>query len=91
MPWFKEPPKRTSAAPILQSYWLTPPDPVSLSSLRATIHVVLATTYSFQAVEYDNHFFVNPGSASGAWTGAVNGFVASMLSQTLDSAADSFL
>lgn len=31
---------------------------------------------SFQAVEYDNRFFVNPGSASGAWTGSFNGCVA---------------
>ena len=29
----------------------------------------------FQAIEYDGHFFVNPGSATGAWTGAWNGSV----------------
>ncbi|TFY80256.1 hypothetical protein EWM64_g3752 [Hericium alpestre] len=28
---------------------------------------------SFQAIEYDNRFFVNPGSATGAWTGTFNG------------------
>jgi len=28
---------------------------------------------SFQAIEYDNHFFVNPGSATGAWSGAFKG------------------
>ncbi|KAJ7925157.1 Metallo-dependent phosphatase [Mycena leptocephala] len=27
----------------------------------------------FQAREHDNKFFVNPGSATGAWTGAFNG------------------
>lgn len=30
---------------------------------------------SFQAVEYDGRFFVNPGSATGAWIGNVNGSV----------------
>lgn len=29
----------------------------------------------FQAVEYDGRFFVNPGSATGAWTGLWNGCV----------------
>ena len=29
----------------------------------------------FQAIEYDNKFFVNPGTATGAWTGAYNGYV----------------
>ena len=29
----------------------------------------------FQAVEYDGRFFVNPGSATGAWTGLWNGYV----------------
>jgi vacuolar protein sorting-associated protein 29 len=29
--------------------------------------------YRFQAIEYDGKFFVNPGSATGAWTGACNG------------------
>ena len=29
----------------------------------------------FQAIEYDNKFFVNPGTATGAWTGAFNGHV----------------
>jgi hypothetical protein len=28
----------------------------------------------FQAVEYDGRFFVNPGSATGAWTGLWNGY-----------------
>ena len=30
---------------------------------------------SFQAVEYDSRFFLNPGSASGAWTGSLSGCV----------------
>jgi len=30
-------------------------------------------THTFQAVEYDGRFFVNPGSATGAWTGLWNG------------------
>lgn len=42
--------------------------------------------HSFQAVEYDGHFFVNPGSASGAWIGAVNGCV--FLTQTPNHRAD---
>jgi predicted phosphodiesterase len=29
----------------------------------------------FQAIEHDGHFFVNPGSATGAWTGQWNGYV----------------
>ena len=29
----------------------------------------------FQAVEYDGRFFVNPGSATGAWIGNINGYV----------------
>jgi vacuolar protein sorting-associated protein 29 len=32
--------------------------------------------YRFQAIEMDNKFFVNPGSATGAWTGSFNGYVA---------------
>ncbi|KAG6844850.1 Vacuolar protein sorting-associated protein 29 [Tephrocybe sp. NHM501043] len=32
-----------------------------------------AYTFSFQAIEKDNKFFVNPGSATGAWSGAFNG------------------
>lgn len=31
--------------------------------------------FRFQAVEYDGRFFVNPGSATGAWTGLWNGCV----------------
>jgi vacuolar protein sorting-associated protein 29 len=27
----------------------------------------------FQAIEFDHRFFVNPGSATGAWTGAYSG------------------
>ncbi|KAL1744269.1 Metallo-dependent phosphatase-like protein [Schizophyllum fasciatum] len=30
-------------------------------------------THTFQALEYDNRFFVNPGSATGAWSGNVKG------------------
>ncbi|KAI0757896.1 Metallo-dependent phosphatase-like protein [Irpex lacteus] len=30
-------------------------------------------THTFQAVEYDGRFFMNPGSATGAWIGSVNG------------------
>nr|GAT57690.1 retrograde transporter [Mycena chlorophos] len=30
-------------------------------------------THTFQAREHDNRFFVNPGSATGAWTGAFSG------------------
>lgn len=39
---------------------------------------------SFQAREHDNKFFVNPGSATGAWTGAFNGYILyASLSNTL--------
>ncbi|EIN08736.1 Metallo-dependent phosphatase, partial [Punctularia strigosozonata HHB-11173 SS5] len=31
--------------------------------------LVSGHTHTFQAVEYDNRFFVNPGSATGAWNG----------------------
>ncbi|TDL24627.1 Metallo-dependent phosphatase [Rickenella mellea] len=30
-------------------------------------------THKFQAIEHENRFFVNPGSATGAWTGLSNG------------------
>ncbi len=33
------------------------------------------TSLRFQAVEYDGRFFVNPGSATGAWIGTYNGYV----------------
>ncbi|ESK86801.1 vacuolar protein sorting-associated protein 29 [Moniliophthora roreri MCA 2997] len=35
--------------------------------------LVSGHTHGVQAIEYDNKFFVNPGSATGAWTGLVNG------------------
>ncbi|KAK1220323.1 Vacuolar protein sorting-associated protein 29 [Marasmius sp. AFHP31] len=35
--------------------------------------LVSGHTHNVQAVEYDNRFFVNPGSATGAWTGLFNG------------------
>jgi len=47
----------------------------SLSSLARQMDVdvlVSGHTHTFQALEYDNKFFVNPGSATGAWTGAYN-------------------
>ncbi|KAF8551654.1 Metallo-dependent phosphatase [Imleria badia] len=31
--------------------------------------LVSGHTHTFQAIEYDGRFFVNPGSATGAWTG----------------------
>ncbi|EIW78713.1 Metallo-dependent phosphatase [Coniophora puteana RWD-64-598 SS2] len=31
--------------------------------------LVSGHTHTFQAIEYDGKFFVNPGSATGAWTG----------------------
>ncbi|KAF8345015.1 Metallo-dependent phosphatase [Amanita rubescens] len=45
----------------------------SLSSIARQMDVdvlVSGHTHAFQAVEYDHRFFVNPGSATGAWTGA---------------------
>ena len=30
--------------------------------------------HRFQAIEYDGKFFVNPGTATGAWTGLFNGY-----------------
>lgn len=41
--------------------------PFSLRSFASEV------SFSFQAVEYDNKFFVNPGTATGAWTGSHNG------------------
>ncbi|KAK7030426.1 Vacuolar protein sorting-associated protein 29 [Paramarasmius palmivorus] len=35
--------------------------------------LVSGHTHNVQAIEYDNKFFVNPGSATGAWTGLFNG------------------
>ncbi|KZT07859.1 Metallo-dependent phosphatase [Laetiporus sulphureus 93-53] len=48
----------------------------SLSAIARQLDVdvlVSGHTHTFQAVEYDGRFFVNPGSATGAWTGAVHG------------------
>ncbi|KAK2464463.1 hypothetical protein APHAL10511_003611 [Amanita phalloides] len=45
----------------------------SLSSIARQMDVdvlVSGHTHAFQAAEYDHRFFVNPGSATGAWTGA---------------------
>lgn len=38
---------------------------------------------SFQAIEYDGRFFVNPGSATGAWTGSYNGYSPCIISSAL--------
>jgi len=46
----------------------------SLSSIARQMDVdvlVSGHTHTFQALEYDGRFFVNPGSATGAWTGAL--------------------
>lgn len=32
-------------------------------------------THKFEAVEHSGHFFLNPGSATGAWTGLIKGCV----------------
>lgn len=42
--------------------------------LRLSLRFHYSGIPSFQAVEMDNKFFVNPGSATGAWTGAFNGY-----------------
>ncbi|TFL00719.1 Metallo-dependent phosphatase-like protein [Pterulicium gracile] len=47
----------------------------SLSAIARQMDVdvlISGHTHVFQAIEYDNKFFVNPGSATGAWTGAHN-------------------
>lgn len=47
----------------------------SLNSIARQMDVdvlISGHTHTFQAIEYDNKFFVNPGSATGAWTGATN-------------------
>ncbi|KAF8628846.1 hypothetical protein AX17_005906 [Amanita inopinata Kibby_2008] len=47
----------------------------SLNSIARQMDVdvlISGHTHAFQAIEYDNKFFVNPGSATGAWTGAHN-------------------
>lgn len=47
-----------------------------LSTLARQMDVdvlVSGHTHAVQAVEYENRFFVNPGSATGAWTGLYNG------------------
>ena len=43
----------------------------------------------FQAVEYDGRFFVNPGSATGAWTGLWNGYVFHCVWRIIDHASES--
>lgn len=37
--------------------------------------LVSGGTHKFEAVEYGGHFFINPGSATGAWTGLFKGCV----------------
>ncbi|KAL0946509.1 hypothetical protein HGRIS_012725 [Hohenbuehelia grisea] len=47
----------------------------SLSAIARQMDVdvlVSGHTHTFQAIEHDNKFFVNPGSATGAWTGLYN-------------------
>lgn len=47
-----------------------------LSALARQLDVdvlISGHTHTVQAVEYENKFFVNPGSATGAWTGLFNG------------------
>ncbi|KAF4576333.1 Vacuolar protein sorting-associated protein 29 [Pleurotus pulmonarius] len=44
----------------------------SLSAIARQMDVdvlISGHTHTFQAIEYDGKFFVNPGSATGAWTG----------------------
>ncbi|KAK7455282.1 Vacuolar protein sorting-associated protein 29 [Stygiomarasmius scandens] len=49
-------------------------DSLSAIARQMDVDVLLSGhTHSVQAVEYDNRFFVNPGSATGAWTGLFNG------------------
>ncbi|KAH9887349.1 Metallo-dependent phosphatase [Cubamyces sp. BRFM 1775] len=48
----------------------------SLNAIARQLDVdvlVSGHTHTFQAVEYDGRFFVNPGSATGAWIGTFNG------------------
>ncbi|KAJ6499422.1 Metallo-dependent phosphatase [Mycena sanguinolenta] len=48
----------------------------SLSAIARQMDVdvlISGHTHIFQAREHDNKFFVNPGTATGAWTGAFNG------------------
>ncbi|KAI0699145.1 Metallo-dependent phosphatase [Cerioporus squamosus] len=50
----------------------------SLNAIARQLDVdvlVSGHTHTFQAVEYDGRFFVNPGSATGAWIGSYNGCV----------------
>ncbi|KAF8578477.1 Metallo-dependent phosphatase [Ramaria rubella] len=50
----------------------------SLSSIARQMDVdvlVSGGTHKFEAIEYNGHFFVNPGSATGAWTGLSNELV----------------
>jgi hypothetical protein len=48
----------------------------AISNSRSRLFIEFRDPHSrFQAVEYDGRFFVNPGSATGAWTGLWNGCV----------------
>ncbi|KAH8829499.1 Metallo-dependent phosphatase [Flagelloscypha sp. PMI_526] len=47
----------------------------SLSAIARQMDVdvlVSGHTHVFQAIDWDNKFFVNPGSATGAWSGSLN-------------------
>jgi len=48
----------------------------SLSAIARQMDVdvlISGGTHAVQAIEYDGRFFLNPGTATGAWTGAWNG------------------
>lgn len=45
------------------------------SVLRSLSHTGGGLIYRFEAFEHEQRFFVNPGSATGAWSGLWNGCV----------------
>jgi len=48
-------------------------DALSAIARQMDVDVLISGhTHTFQAIEYDGRFFVNPGSATGAWTGLHN-------------------
>ena len=51
--------------------------------LVLAIRIQYPPSRRFQAVEYDGRFFVNPGSATGAWIGSYNGCVLACLHSVL--------
>ena len=51
---------------------------ISLNLVVLSLLLWLEFRFRFQATEYDGRFFLNPGTATGAWTGAFPEYVSAI-------------